>query len=136
MKQPINRDQLFLQQQSQPATPLDAPVIQNLQDTLAANADHCVGMAANIIGVAKRIIIVQRGPLAQIMVNPVLKAKQGAYQAQEGCLSLAGERPATRYQQITVAYQDAQFKSHVETVSGFVAQIIQHEMDHLEGILI
>lgn len=136
MKQPINRDQLFLQQRSQPATPLDAPVIQNLQDTLAANADRCVGMAANMIGVAKRIIIVQRGPFAQIMVNPVLKAKQGAYQAQEGCLSLAGERPATRYQQITVAYQDASFKPHVETVSGFVAQIIQHEMDHLEGILI
>lgn len=136
MKQPINRDQLFLQQPSQPATPLDAPVIQNLQDTLAANADRCVGMAANMIGVAKRIIIVQRGPLAQIMVNPVLKAKQGAYQAQEGCLSLAGERPATRYQQITVAYQDANFKPRVETFSGFVAQIIQHEMDHLEGILI
>lgn len=136
MERVINRDQLFLQQKSQPATPADRAVIQNLQDTLAANRERCVGMAANMIGVAKRIIIVQRGPLAQIMINPRLTAKSGAYQAQEGCLSLTGERPATRYQQITVAYQDASFKPRVATFSGFVAEIIQHEMDHLEGILI
>lgn len=136
MIKPIVRDQLFLQQKAEPATPADRQVIVDLQDTLAANANRCVGMAANMIGSRKRIIIVQMGPLPVIMVNPQITAQSGAYQVAEGCLSLDGERPATRYTAITVQYQDAQFRVHTQQFEGYVAQIIQHEVAHCAGILI
>lgn len=136
MIKPIVKDQLFLQQKSQPATAADQQVIQDLQDTLAANATRCVGMAANMIGVAKRIIVVQMGPLPVVLVNARITAKNGQYQTTEGCLSLDGERPATRYEQITVRYQDAQFKAHTQQFTGFVAQIIQHELAHCDVVLI
>lgn len=136
MIKPIEKDQLFLQQKAKPATPADRQVMQDLKDTLAANATRCVGMAANMIGVAKRIIIVQMGPLPVVMVNPQITAKNGQYQTTEGCLSLDGERPATRFEQITVQFQDTQFKPHTQEFTGFVAQIIQHEVAHCEGVLI
>ncbi|MFD1392483.1 peptide deformylase [Lacticaseibacillus jixianensis] len=136
MIRPIEKDQLFLQQKAALATPADRQVIQDLQDTLAANATRCVGMAANMIGVLKRIIIVQMGPLPVVMVNPQITKASGQYQTTEGCLSLDGERPAKRYDHITVRYQDAQFRPHTQQFTGFVAQIIQHELAHCDGVLI
>ena len=109
---------------------------KDLKDTLAANKDRCVGMAANMIGEKKRIIIVSLGFEDLIMINPVLLSKDGPYTAEEGCLSLDGIRITTRYNNIEVEYVDEDWKKHKEKYSGFTAQIIQHEMDHLEGILI
>ena len=136
MVQPIMRDPLFLKQPSTPATQLDVPVLMDLMDTLRANQDRCVGMAANMIGVKKRIIAFMVGPMVIGMLNPVITSKSGAYETEEGCLSLDGIRKTTRYEKIEVSYQDASFKQHKMIYTGWTAQIIQHEIDHCDGILI
>ena len=136
MVKPIVRDTFFLNQKSEKATKADLPVAQDLGDTLRANRERCVGMAANMIGYRKRIIIVATGFADLIMINPVIAEKSGAYETEEGCLSLAGVRKTIRYDRITVRYLDMKFSEHTQTFSGYIAQIIQHECDHLEGILI
>lgn len=132
----ICRDVKFLKRKSVPATPEDTEVIQDLRDTLRANHERCVGMAANMIGVNKRIIIFASGMLDVVMVNPRITAKTGAFQTSESCLSLTGERKCRRYEKITVEYLDSKFQPKTGTFSGFTAQIIQHECDHLDGIII
>ena len=136
MQQKIVEDVLFLQQKSEPATKLDLYLAQDLQDTLLAHQENCVGLAANMIGVRKRVIIFQYGLVPVVMFNPVLLSKSGPYQAEEGCLSLSGSRLTTRYQEITVEYLDRNWELQNMTLNGFLAQICQHELDHLEGILI
>ena len=136
MIRPIVHDPFFLGQKSTPATEADRPIINDLLDTLRAHLDRCVGMAANMIGERKRIIVFCNGPMQMIMVNPQITAKSGPYETEEGCLSLAGTRKTKRYQQITVRYQDQAFQTRTGTFEGFTAQIIQHEIDHCEGILI
>ncbi len=136
MVRPIMRDMLFLSQASTPATPSDAAVITDLKDTLRAHAEGCVGMAANMIGVHRRIIIVAMGPTALVLVNPVITEKRGLYEAEEGCLSLSGTRRTKRYRDIEVTYQDEAFQPRRQAFSGFAAQIIQHEIDHCDGKLI
>lgn len=136
MIKPIMRDPAFLAQKSQPATINDAAVITDLLDTLRANADRCVGMAANMIGIQKNIIVCQMGPLAAPLVNPVIIKRSGPYQTEEGCLSLTGQRSTTRYQTITVNFENQNFQPQQQTFSGWIAQIIQHEIDHCNGILI
>lgn len=132
----IMKDVLFLSQPSIPATRKDLQVGQDLLDTLKANAERCVGMAANMIGVSKRIIVVNMGKINVVMYNPKIVKRSKAFETQEGCLSLNGERPCTRYEEIVVVYQDERFKQHQEKFTGWTAQIIQHECDHLEGIII
>ena len=132
----IVRDPMFLQQKSEPATEADKQVIHDLLDTLRANQDRCVGMAANMIGVKKRIIVVAMGPFHFAMVNPVITKKSGEYMTEESCLSLEGVRPCTRYKEIEVDYLDADFKPQHGKYKDFTAQIIQHEIDHFEGVLI
>jgi len=132
----IVRDPFFLQQKSEPATEADRQGVHDLLDTLRANQDRCVGMAANMIGVKKRIIVVAMGPFHFAMVNPVITKKTGEYQTEESCLSLEGVRPCTRYKEIEVDYLDQDFKPQHGKYKDFTAQIIQHEVDHFEGILI
>ena len=132
----IVKDTFFLSQKSEPATRQDQPVIQDLLDTVRANADRCVGMAANMIGVRKNIIAVHMGFMNVLMYNPKIIKKSGAYETEEGCLSLAGVRKCMRYQEIEVQYQDINFKQQRQMYSGWIAQIIQHEIDHCCGILI
>ena len=132
----IVHDPLFLAVKSDQATEADRPVITDLLDTLRANLDRCVGMAANMIGVRKRIIVFCSGPLQMIMINPQITAKSGEYEAEEGCLSLEGTRKTKRYRKITVRYQDQLFRQRTGTFEGFTAQIIQHEIDHCDGVLI
>ena len=136
MVKKIVRDPMFLQQKSEPATEADKQVIQDLLDTLRANREHCVGMAANMIGVNKRIIVVAMGPFQFAMVNPVITKKSGKYKTEESCLSLEGVRPCTRYKEIEVDYLDQDFKPQHGKYKDFTAQIIQHEIDHFDGILI
>lgn len=136
MVKKIVRDPMFLRQKSEPATEADKQVIVDLLDTLRANQERCVGMAANMIGVKKRIIVVAMGPFHFAMVNPVITKKTGEYQTEESCLSLEGVRPCTRYKEIEVDYLDQDFKPQHEKYKDFTAQIIQHEIDHFEGILI
>jgi peptide deformylase len=136
MIRPIVKDVFFLGQKSGPATMQDLSVGQDLMDTLRANQDHCVGMAANMIGVKKRVIIVNMGILNVVMYNPVIVRKDSPYETEEGCLSLTGVRKTTRYQNIEVEYYDSNWKKHRQKYSGWTAQIIQHECDHLEGIII
>ena len=136
MIKPIVKDIFFLGQKSEAATKQDLSVGQDLTDTLRANQDRCVGMAANMIGVKKRIIIVNMGILNIVMYNPVIVRKDTPYETEEGCLSLTGVRKTTRYQNIEVEYYDGSWKKHRQTYSGWTAQIIQHECDHLEGIII
>lgn len=136
MVQKIMRDPLFLAQKSVNATEADKQVIIDLMDTLKANLDRCVGMAANMIGVKKNIIVVAAGPFQFAMVNPVITKKSGKYETEEGCLSLDGVRPCTRYQEIEVDYLDQNFKKRHGKYSGWTAQIIQHEIDHCNGIVI
>lgn len=136
MIQPVMKDMLFLSQKSESASRKDLPVGRDLQDTLKANRETCVGMAANIIGIKKRVIIVNMGEIDVVMFNPVLLKKDTPYEAEEGCLSLEGVRPTTRYQNIEVEYQDMQWKKRRVQLSGWTAQIVQHELDHLEGIII
>ena len=132
----ITRDPMFLAQKSMDATEADKQVITDLLDTLRANLDHCVGMAANMIGVSKNIIVVAAGPFQFAMINPVIAKKTGAFQTEEGCLSLDGVRPCTRYKEIEVDYLDTNFKKQHGKYIGWTAQIIQHELDHCNGIVI
>ena len=136
MVRPIVKDVFFLGQKSEDAAKQDLPVGQDLQDTLRANQDHCVGMAANMIGVKKKIIIVNMGIMNVVMYNPIIVQKDSPYETEEGCLSLTGVRKTTRFQNIEVEYLDSGWKKHREKFSGWTAQIIQHEVDHLEGIII
>ena len=136
MIRPIVKDVFFLGQKSGPATMQDLSVGQDLMDTLRANQDHCVGMAANMIGVKKRVIIVNMGILNVVMYNPVIVRNDSPYETEEGCLSLTGVRKTTRYQNIEVEYYDSSWKKRRQKYSGWTAQIIQHECDHLEGIII
>ncbi len=136
MVKKIVRDQFFLQQKSEPATEADRQVVEDLLDTLRANQDRCVGMAANMIGVKKQIIVVAMGPFIFPMINPVITKKIGEYQTEESCLSLDGVRSCTRYREIEVDYLDQDFKPKHGKYSDFTAQIIQHEIDHFSGILI
>ena len=136
MVKPIMRDMMFLAQKSEPATAADISVAQDLLDTLRANAQRCVGMAANMIGVKKRIIAVSVGFVPVAMLNPVILRKNGAYEAEEGCLSLSGVRKTKRYETIEVEYQDMEMRKRRQTFTGWTAQIIQHEVDHCDGILI
>ena len=136
MVKKIVRDVFFLGQKSQEAVMEDISVGQDLQDTLTANREKCVGMAANMIGVRKRIIIVNIGFINVVMYNPVILKRDRPYETEEGCLSLEGVRKTTRYQNIELEYLDGSWKKHRQKYSGWTAQIIQHEMDHLEGIII
>ena len=136
MIKPIVRDAFFLNQRAEKATKADLPVAQDLEDTLKANRDRCVGMAANMIGYRKNIIIVATGLADMVMINPVITEKAEPYETEEGCLSLPGTRKTTRYNRITVRYLDKKFEEHTQNFSGYIAQIIQHECDHLQGILI
>ena len=136
MVKPIVRDVLFLGQKSEEATEKDTQVITDLKDTLRANHDRCVGMAANMIGYRKRIIIVSIGFMDMIMINPVILQKSGAYDTEEGCLSLDGVRKTKRYRKIRVQYLNEAFQKQTQEYEGYIAQIIQHECDHLEGVII
>lgn len=136
MIQPIVHDPLFLAQKSARATPADAAVARDLLETLAAHADGCVGMAANMIGVAKRIIAVEAEDGYLVLFNPVILKKSGPYETEEGCLSLTGTRKTKRFQTIKVQWQNEKFQPRIKTFSGWTAEIIQHELDHCDGILI
>ena len=136
MIRPINRDVLLLRRPSVPATRADVPVADDLCDTLRANADRCVGMAANMIGVSVRVIVFSDGGTLCEMFNPVITDRGGPFDTEEGCLSLDGIRPVRRYRSIVVTWQDRRFKPHKKMFTGWTAQIIQHEMDHCSGILI
>ncbi|WP_341872591.1 peptide deformylase [Paenibacillus camerounensis] len=136
MIRPICKDMIILSQKSAPATREDLQVLDDLLDTLRANADRCVGLAANMIGVNKRIIAFSIGPVHAGMINPVITKRNGPYEAEEGCLSLEGVRPATRYQSIEVTFLDRNLKQQKQVFSDFTAQIIQHEVDHCDGIII
>ena len=132
----IMRDEAFLAQKSEPATLEDLPVAQDLLDTLAANKERCVGMAANMIGINKRIIVFDNEGTYMVMFNPEIIKCSGPYQAEEGCLSLESTRPAKRWKSIKVRYQNEKFQERFKTFTGWTAQIIQHEVDHCEGIII
>ena len=136
MVREIMRDETFLAQKAEPAAPEDLPVAQDLLDTLTAHKDSCVGMAANMIGVNKRIIGFDNEGAYMVMLNPKIVKKSGPYQAEEGCLSLSGVRKAKRWKSIKVQYQNKKFQTRFKTFTGWTAQIIQHEIDHCEGILI
>ena len=136
MVKPIMRDLFFLRQKAEKATKGDFPVAIDLLDTLKAHEDGCVGMAANMIGIKKRVIIVNIGLVDVVMFNPVMLRKDTPYETEEGCLSLTGVRKTTRYENIEVEYYDMDWKKQKMKLSGWPAQICQHEMDHLEGILI
>ncbi len=135
----IVRDVMFLSRKSEPAeqsSASDAQTARDLQDTLRAHSEECVGMAANMIGVNRNIIIVNMGPINMVMFNPVITEKSGSYMTEEGCLSLTGTRPVERFENITVEYQDMTWKKKKKQFSGWTAQIIQHEVDHLSGKII
>lgn len=136
MVKEIMKDPLFLTQKSEPATQADISVGRDLMDTLAAHREGCVGMAANMIGVRKNIIIVNRGMVDQVMFNPVILSKKNSYDTEEGCLSLVGVRKTTRYEEITVEFRDFAWNLQRQTFTGWTAQIVQHEIDHCNGILI
>lgn len=136
MIKPIVKDIVFLSQKSEPATKDDIAVIDDLTDTLRANLEYCVGMAANMIGVKKRILVFTIGDLIIPMINPVILNKENSYETEECCLSLIGFRKTTRYEKIEVEYLDRNFKKQRQIFKGFTAQIIQHEIDHFEGIII
>lgn len=136
MIQEIMQNEAFLSQKSEPAGPEDLPAAQDLLDTLAAHKDGCVGMAANMIGVRKRIIAFDSEGRYMVMFNPEIVKKSGPYEAEEGCLSLTSIRKAKRWQSIKVRYQNEKLQTRLKTFTGWTAQIIQHEIDHCEGILI
>ena len=132
----IVKDMMFLGQKSKPVTREDLPIAKDLQDTLAAHREDCVGMAANMIGYHKNMIIVSLGMMDLVMLNPVILKQWEPYEAEEGWLSLTRTRKTTRYQKITVQYQDMKMNQHTQDFTGWTAQIIQHECDHLEGKII
>ena len=132
----ICKDEAFLAQKAEPAGPEDLAVAADLLETLAHHRDGCVGMAANMIGVNKRIIVFDNEGTYAVMFNPEILKKSGSYQAEEGCLSLSGTRPARRWRSIKVRWQNEKFQERIKTFTGWTAQIIQHEIDHCEGIII
>lgn len=132
----IIHDPILLRQKSREATPEDIPAAEDLRDTLCACLDRCVGMAANMIGENIRIIAFCNGPMITVMMNPKIIGKSGEYLAEESCLSLSGVRQARRYRIITLAWQDLEMKHRMNQLEGFAAQIVQHEIDHCDGILI
>ena len=132
----ICKDETFLAQKAAPATADDLATAQDLLDTLTAHKDGCVGMAANMIGVCKRIIAFDNEGTYMVMFNPVIVKQSGPYEAEEGCLSLPGVRKTKRFQTIKVQWQNEQFQTRLKTFTGWTAEIIQHEIDHCEGILI
>lgn len=137
MIKPICKDVFTLSRKSTPATREDLDTARDLLETLSSHIDHCAGMAANMIGVNKRIIAVSMNGFPIVMINPVItKKSKETYEAEEGCLSLSGERKAVRHHSIEVEFLDMSFQSHRQTYTGWTAQVIQHEIDHCEGILI
>ena len=136
MIKPIVKDTFFLSQKSEPAVREDGAIVKDLLDTLQANRERCVGMAANMIGIKKRIIAVQMGEVNLPMLNPVIVKKSKPYETEEGCLSLTGVRPVKRWKTIKVRWQNEKFQERIKTFTGWTAQIIQHEIDHCEGIII
>ena len=132
----ICRDETFLAQKAAPATADDLATAQDLLDTLTAHKDSCVGMAANMIGVCKRIIAFDNAGTYMVMFNPVIVRQSGPYEAQEGCLSLTGVRKTKRFQTVKVQWQNEKFQTRLKTFTGWTAEIIQHEIDHCDGILI
>ncbi len=134
---PIMKDPIFLARCAQPVEAAEAEELsQNLKDTLLAHREECVGMAANMIGVCRRAIVFDDGGKPAVMLNPEILRREGPYDAQEGCLSLPGQRSAKRWKKIKVRWQNEQMQSRVKTFEGWTAQIIQHEIDHCDGILI
>ena len=136
MVKEIVRDQFFLRQRSRPATGEDLPVARDLLDTLAANRERCVGLAANMIGQAVRIIVFDDEGVPTVMLNPEIVRQSGQFETEEGCLSLDGVRKTRRYRSIKVRYQNEGLQTRLKTFTGWTAQIIQHELDHCDGILI
>lgn len=136
MVREICRDEAFLAQKAESATVNDLGVAQDLLDTLIAHKDGCVGMAANMIGVNKRIIAFDNESEYMLMFNPVIIKQSGPYEAEEGCLSLTGTRRAKRFKTIKVQWQNEKFQTRIKTFTGWTAEIIQHEIDHCEGIII
>ena len=136
MVREICKDEAFLARKAELATKDDIGVAQDLLDTLAAHKDGCVGMAANMIGINKRIIAFDNEGDYMVMFNPVIVKQSGPYEAEEGCLSLAGTRKAKRFQTIKVQWQNEKFQTRLKTFTGWTAEIIQHEIDHCEGIII
>lgn len=136
MVRPVCKDVFFLSRPSRPADLTDAGIGQDLLDTLNAHRDGCVGMAANMIGEAVRIIVLDNEGEDILMFNPEILKREGEYQTEEGCLSLEGTRKTARFRKIRVRYQNEAFQTRIKTFQGFTAQIIQHECDHLEGIII
>ena len=136
MVRPICKDEMFLSQKAKPAEESDLPVAGDLLETLMAHHEECVGMAANMIGVNKRIIAFENDGEYMLMFNPVIVKKSGAYETAEGCLSLAGTRKTMRFQTIKVQWQNERFQTRLKTFTGWTAEIIQHEIDHCEGIVI
>lgn len=136
MVREIMKDPFFLGQKSEPATKEDRTIGRDLMDTLRAHRDGCVGMAANMIGINKRIIAFDNEGSYLVMLNPEIVKRSGPYEAEEGCLSLSGTRRARRWRSIKVRWQNERFQERCKTFTGWTAQIIQHELDHCEGILI
>jgi len=136
MIRPIMKDIIFLSQKAIPASKKDIAIGQDMLDTLAAHCEECVGMAANMIGENKAIIVCTIGDRNVLMYNPTIIRKQSPFQTEEGCLSLTGIRSCVRYKEIEVVYFDESFRKKKEKFSGWDAQIIQHECDHLEGVII
>ena len=136
MVQPIMKDPIFLSRKSEPATAADDNIAQDLLDTLAFHKEGCVGMAANMIGISKRIIAFDCDGTYMVMFNPELIKTAEPYDTEEGCLSLPGTRKTTRFRKIKVRYQNEAMQVRIKTFEGWTAQIIQHEIDHLMGILI
>lgn len=137
MVKELIHDPIFLARKSAPATKEDLQTARDLLDTLAAHRETCVGMAANMIGVCKQIIVFDNAGAYMVMLNPQIVRQSGAYEAEESCLSLlGGPRKAKRYQKIKVQYQTLDFQTRLKTFEGWTAQIIQHEIDHCNGVLI
>ena len=132
----ICKDEAFLARKAEPATADDLGTAQDLLDTLAAHKEGCVGMAANMIGVNKRIIVFDDDGKYQVMFNPVIVKSDRPYEAEEGCLSLTGRRKVKRFQTIKVQWQNEKLQTRLKTFTGWTAEIIQHEIDHCEGVLI
>ena len=132
----ICKDEAFLARKAEPATAEDLATARDLLDTLTAHKEGCVGMAANMIGVNKRIIVFDDDGSYQVMFNPVIVKRDRPYEAEEGCLSLTGRRKAKRFQTIKVQWQNEKFQTRLKTFTGWTAEIIQHEIDHCEGVLI
>ena len=132
----ICKDETFLARKAEPATPEDLPIAADLLETLEHHKNDCVGMAANMIGVNRRIIAFDNEGTRMVMFNPEIIKKSGPYTVEEGCLSLTGTRPAKRWKTIRVRWQNEKFQERIKTFTGWTAQIIQHEIDHCEGIVI